>query len=158
VHPKTNCRQILKKYISCFWSTNNYLWLSYLCISFCNFILVKRTGFAATTSVYQGISRKKANARNYCWWPNREAQIENIIVSCQICGVHRADPPEVVPQTWPETVRPMKRVHMDFFGTFLADGRLTAFLMFGQALTTHLSRLNPSNIRSEIPSTSGIVG
>lgn len=30
--------------------------------------------------------------------------------------------------------------------------------MFGRALTTHLSRLHPSNIRSEIPSNDGIVG
>ncbi|KAF4514108.1 UNVERIFIED_CONTAM: hypothetical protein B566_EDAN019078, partial [Ephemera danica] len=65
---------------------------------------------------HQGIVRTKAVARSYCWWPHMDADIERIILGCEVCAAQRPNPPKLVPTPWPATVRPMQRIHLDFFG------------------------------------------
>jgi hypothetical protein len=65
---------------------------------------------------HQSIVRTKAVARNYCWWPGMDADIEKVVMSCDLCSINRPDPPKVAPVEWPQP-SPMQRVHMDFFGS-----------------------------------------
>ncbi|KAF4514140.1 UNVERIFIED_CONTAM: hypothetical protein B566_EDAN019197 [Ephemera danica] len=65
---------------------------------------------------HQGIVRTKAVARSYCWWPQINSDIENLVLGCQICATRQPDPPRSQPQSWPQTSRPMQRIHLDFFG------------------------------------------
>ncbi|KAF4529589.1 hypothetical protein B566_EDAN016546 [Ephemera danica] len=65
---------------------------------------------------HQGMVRTKSVARSYCWWPQINADIEYLVASCEVCAVRQSDPPKLQPQQWPQTTRPMQRVHLDFFG------------------------------------------
>jgi hypothetical protein len=65
---------------------------------------------------HQGIVRTKAVAHSYCWWPQIDREIERIVQGCETCAVKRPDTPRQAVQSWPQTSRPMQRVHMDFFG------------------------------------------
>ncbi|KAF4532836.1 hypothetical protein B566_EDAN018014 [Ephemera danica] len=65
---------------------------------------------------HQGIVRTKAVARSYCWWPQINTDIENLIAGCQVCAVRQPDPPKLPMVSWPLATKPMQRIHLDFFG------------------------------------------
>ena len=66
-----------------------------------------------------GMSRMKAQARRYVWWPKMDSALENLARSCQVCCEHRNAPPHAPlhPWEWPE--EPWSRLHIDFAGPFL---------------------------------------
>ena len=65
---------------------------------------------------HTGATRMKAHARSYCWWPNLDADLEDIARMCELCQKYqRHHPPGPIhPWRWPE--RPWQRVHADYFG------------------------------------------
>ncbi len=66
-----------------------------------------------------GVTRMKALARSYIWWPGIDAQIEQVTKSCQGCSETRNKPPTAPlhPWTWPTTA--WQRIHIDFAGPFM---------------------------------------
>ncbi len=68
---------------------------------------------------HPGISRMKALARSYFWWPKLDDDIEALAKSCSKCQEHRkalAIAP-LHPWEWPEKL--WKRIHIDYAGPFL---------------------------------------
>ncbi len=66
---------------------------------------------------HPGISRMKALARSYFWWPKLDDDIEALAKSCSTCQEHRkasAIAP-LHPWEWPE--KPWKRIHFWCFST-----------------------------------------
>ena len=63
---------------------------------------------------HPGVSRMKALARSYLWWPGLDADIETEVKGCSACQVIRQDPASapLIPWEWPERV--WERVHLDF--------------------------------------------
>ena len=68
---------------------------------------------------HPGISRMKALARSYVWWPGMDQQLENRVKLCEQCQLSRHVSPKVPlhPWEWPE--RPWSRIHVDYAGPFL---------------------------------------
>ena len=65
---------------------------------------------------HPGITRMKALARGYCWWPKIDQDIEDLLRTCEICQKYqRHNPPGPIhPWCWPD--KPWQRIHADYFG------------------------------------------
>ena len=63
-----------------------------------------------------GVVKMKSVARSSVWWPGIDRDIEQLASGCEICQLHRPDPPkeELHPWQWPH--RPWSRLHVDFAG------------------------------------------
>lgn len=68
---------------------------------------------------HPGMSRMKALARSYMWWPRMDQDIEREVSVCQECQENRKAPQNAPlhPWEWPE--RPWLRIHIDYAGPFL---------------------------------------
>lgn len=67
---------------------------------------------------HPGVSRMKAIARSYLWWPGLDKDLEKLARSCLSCQAVKHTPAvaPLHPWTWPS--RPWQRVHIDFAGPF----------------------------------------
>ena len=65
---------------------------------------------------HPGVSRMKAIARSYVWWPNLDKAIEQMVSSCELCQAMRAEPAKVPIHPWIFPARPWSRIHIDFAG------------------------------------------
>ena len=65
-----------------------------------------------------GMSRMKALARSYVWWPLMNEQIETLVKSCTSCQSCRPSPPQAPLHPWDWPAQPWTRVHVDFAGPF----------------------------------------
>lgn len=63
-----------------------------------------------------GISKIKTLARSYVWWPGMDNDIEHFVKGCHICSTARPDPPIAKIIKWPNSSKPMERIHLDFLG------------------------------------------
>lgn len=61
-----------------------------------------------------GISRMKALARGYVWWPKMDEALEQVAKACVTCSGLKAQQPEAPLHPWSRTSRPMERIHVDF--------------------------------------------
>ncbi|XP_037941330.1 uncharacterized protein K02A2.6-like [Teleopsis dalmanni] len=57
----------------------------------------------------------KQLARQPCWWPNIDNDIEKLASQCSVCQIAGASPKQKYHE-WPEPERPWQRVHIDFAG------------------------------------------
>ena len=65
-----------------------------------------------------GMTRMKALARSYMWWPGLDKSIEEIVIACQVCQSIKSSPPATLVHPWVQPAKPRKRVHVDFAGPF----------------------------------------
>lgn len=68
---------------------------------------------------HPGVSRMKALARSYVWWPKMDQDVENLVKVCSTCQEQRHNPAvaPLHPWDWPD--RPWKRLHVDYAGPYL---------------------------------------
>lgn len=68
---------------------------------------------------HPGVSRMKALARSYVWWPGLDKNVEDTVKSCTTCQEHRniPAPAPLHPWDWPD--RPWSRIHVDYAGPFM---------------------------------------
>ncbi len=68
---------------------------------------------------HPGVSRIKALARSFVWWPGMDAELETKVRRCEQCQLHQKMPAKAPlhPWDWPE--RPWVRVHADYAGPFM---------------------------------------
>ncbi|XP_059061516.1 uncharacterized protein K02A2.6-like [Achroia grisella] len=67
-------------------------------------------------SSHMGIVKTKSWARSYVWWPNIDADIEQLCRSCSTCALEMPMPQRAPPQSWPYIPQPWSRLHIDFLG------------------------------------------
>ena len=63
---------------------------------------------------YADSSRMKELARNYVWWSNLDAELENMTRSCPDCLTQRALPPKAELHPWEWPTHPWHRLHVDY--------------------------------------------
>ena len=66
--------------------------------------------------VHPGMSRMKALARCYVWWPGMDKQIEKLVKCCATCQEHQRRPASAPVHPWEHSIFPWQRVHIDFAG------------------------------------------
>uniref|UniRef100_A0A0A9YSH7 RNA-directed DNA polymerase n=1 Tax=Lygus hesperus TaxID=30085 RepID=A0A0A9YSH7_LYGHE len=67
------------------------------------------------------ISKMKALARSYFWWPKIDHSIEQLGKNCHICLGNRPETPKTVVSQWPEAKYPFQRVHIDLAGPIFGN-------------------------------------
>ena len=70
-------------------------------------------------AAHPGVSRMKALARMFCWWPGMDKEIESLVKSCDCCQQTRPGPPASPLHPWQWPTRPWSRIHLDYAGPFL---------------------------------------
>ncbi|XP_076301806.1 uncharacterized protein LOC143219883 [Lasioglossum baleicum] len=65
-----------------------------------------------------GSVKMKMRARSYVWWPNIDAQLEELAATCKVCMQERKAPPKVPLNLWPSPNKCWSRIHSDFLGPF----------------------------------------
>ena len=68
---------------------------------------------------HPGMTKMKALARMYVWWPGMEKDIEMTVRTCAECQTVRATPPVAPLHPWKWPTRPWARLHLDYAGPFL---------------------------------------
>ncbi|XP_043916305.1 uncharacterized protein K02A2.6-like [Protopterus annectens] len=66
-----------------------------------------------------GITRMKALARSYFWWPKLDHEIEVVVNECKTCQQHRNLPVAAPLHPWEWPSRPWQRLHIDYAGPFM---------------------------------------
>ena len=69
-------------------------------------------------TTHPGISKMKALARAYVWWPGMDAEITQVVKSCPVCQESRPSPAPAPLHPWEWPSQPWSRLHMDFAGPF----------------------------------------
>ncbi|XP_032091769.1 uncharacterized protein K02A2.6-like, partial [Thamnophis elegans] len=67
---------------------------------------------------HPGVSRMKALARSFVWWPGLDADIEAWVAKCETCQQSRPSPPSSPSREWEMPRGPWSRLHIDFAGPF----------------------------------------
>ena len=68
---------------------------------------------------HPGISRMKALARSFIWWPGLDLSIEEKVRHCEQCQLHRPMPAKAPIHPWEWPNRPWARIHIDHAGPYL---------------------------------------
>ena len=68
---------------------------------------------------HPGVTRMKALARSFVWWPQLDKDIEELVKNCEDCQQSRHLPPVAPLQPWEWPQRPWVRVHADYAGPFM---------------------------------------
>ena len=68
---------------------------------------------------HPGMSRMKAVARSYVWWPGMDSDVENCVKSCSACQQVQNLPAKAPLHPWEWPQKPWQRVHVDFAGPFM---------------------------------------
>ena len=63
---------------------------------------------------HQGITRTRAFARSYLWWPKLDSAIEILISSCLVCKAVQPEPPKAPLHPWSYSTRPWECIHIDY--------------------------------------------
>ena len=67
---------------------------------------------------HPGIVRMKSLARIHVWYPGIDIDIENLVNTCPQCKSVSNAPPKSEQHQWAWPVKPMDRIHFDFFGPY----------------------------------------
>ena len=67
---------------------------------------------------HPGIVRMKGLAQIHAWFPGIDRCIENVVQSCSDGAKVANSPPKNNPHPWDWPIRPMDRLHLDFFDPF----------------------------------------
>ena len=67
---------------------------------------------------HPGVSRMKALARSYLWWPKLDQDLEKLAKSCQACQSVKQAPPTAPLHPWVWPTKPWQRIHIDYAGPF----------------------------------------
>ena len=92
------------------------------CVLWGNRVIVPPQGQAQVIAelheAHPGISRMKALARGYVWWPNMDRELEDTVKKCQQCQLHQKAPAEALLHPWEWPGQPWSRVHIDYAGPY----------------------------------------
>ena len=69
--------------------------------------------------VHPGMTRMKALARSYVWWPKLDSEIVSLVKDCTTCALNQSNPVAAPVHPWETPNSPWTRIHMDFAGPLL---------------------------------------
>ena len=64
-------------------------------------------------STHLGITKMKALARSYLWWPQLDADLEATSRNCHECCLNAANPPPAPAHPWIVPSQPWERIHIN---------------------------------------------
>jgi len=73
---------------------------------------------------HPGIVKMKSLARLHVWWPNLDADIEQLVRECEMCQSVLPNPESSRQNPWIWPSRPYQRIHIDYAGPFMGGNFL----------------------------------
>ena len=67
---------------------------------------------------HMGVVKMKALSRSYVWWPNINAQLEELAKACSGCQQNQNMPTKAPLHPWEWATTPWQRIHIDYAGPF----------------------------------------
>ena len=93
---------------------------------------------------HPGISRMKALARGYVWWPNMDHELEDAVKKCQQCQLHQKAPAEAPLHPWEWPGQPWSRVHIDYAGPYKGHMYLVVIDAHSKWMEVHIMQSTTS--------------
>ena len=84
------------------------------------------------------VSKIKALARCFVWWPGIDCDIESKVCSCFVCQENRAHPSKAPFHPWEWPHRPWARLHIDHAGPFLGHTFLITVDAYSKWIKAHM--------------------
>ena len=88
--------------------------------------------------MHPGISRMKALARSFVWWPAVDKDLEARVRQCDSCQLHRKSPPMTCLHPWEWPQEPWSRIHIYFAGPFMGHNFLIIVDAHSKWLDVHI--------------------
>ena len=98
--------------------------------------------------LHPGVTRMKALARSYVYWPNIDSDIETIVKKCVPCQENRKSPPSASLHPWEWPNKPWYRVHVDYAGPI--DGKMFLILVDAHSKWMDVHIVPSTNAQSTI--------
>ena len=93
------------------------------CILWVNRVVVpeklRETILLELHDVHPGVTRMKALARSFVWWPGMDKDIELLVKNCHTCCVNQSSPVSAPVHPWENPKQPWERLHLDFAGPYM---------------------------------------
>ena len=98
---------------------------------------------------HPGITRMKALARSFVWWPGMDSDLENKVKLCPSCQQNQKTP-EVAPlHPWEWSQKPWSRLHIDYAGPFLGKMLLVTVDAYSKWLEVQVVNTATSHVTIE---------
>ena len=95
---------------------------------------------------HPGMTKMKAVARSYLWWPGMDNDLEEAVRACERCQKHVKAPPRAPLHPWLWPKRQWSRIHVDYAGPFM--GRM--FLVIVDAFSKWLDVYATQSATTEV--------
>ena len=100
-------------------------------------------------AAHPGVSRMKALARSYVWWPGLDEAIEQEVRGCDKCQLHQSAPASAPLHPWEWPGQPWTRLHIDYAGPFHGEMFLVVIDAYSKWLEVHLMKSTTSQATIE---------
>lgn len=104
-------RQFYNKRISLSWD-NGCLWYNH------RLVVPTTMRSLVLKSIHEshiGVVKMKLLAKTHVWWPGIDSDIEEYVLSCNVCQSALSKPISSAMMSWPESKYFFERIHLDFF-------------------------------------------
>lgn len=98
---------------------------------------------------HPGVSRMKALARSYVWWPTLDNEIEKEVKNCSQCQLHQVTPAVAPLRPWEWPGHPWTRLHIDYAGPFKGEMFLVVIAAYSKWLEVHQMKSTTSTATIE---------
>ena len=96
----------------------------------------------------------KSEARQYCYWPKMDKDIEKCVRNCDSCNSIQKMPRKTSLCPWPKTEKPWTRLHADFAAPI--KGKYYLILVDSMSKWPEVFCLNSINAKSTIESLNNV--
>ena len=118
------------------------------CVLWGNRVIVPPQGrpqvIAELHEAHPGISRMKALAHGYVWWPSMDKELENAVKSCSQCQLHQKAPQEAPLHPWEWPGQPWSRLHIDYAGPYKGHMYLMVMDAYSKWMDVHIMKSTTS--------------
>ena len=101
-------------------------------------------------TAHPGMTRMKALARMYVWWPGLDTDIEESVRLCDECQLNQSNPPLAPLNPWNWPTRPWARLHLDYAGPFQGHFFLIIIDAHSKWIEAFPATLPSSNVTIEL--------
>ena len=123
------------------------------CLLWGSRVIVPQKGRAkammALHEAHPGVSRTKALARSYIWWPQLDGEIEQQVKNCEKCQQNQKAPAEAPLHPWEWPGQPWTRLHVDYAGPYKGEMFFVLVDAHSKWLEVHLMKSTTSTATIE---------